>query len=45
MELDLRPTPEKLLDRTRAEAASRTRGKLHILFGATPGVGKTYAMQ
>ena len=37
MELDLRPTPEELLDRARAEATGRTRGKLRI--------GNTYAMQ
>ena len=41
---DLRPDPDKLLDRVNAEAARATRGRLKIFFGASAGVGKTYAM-
>ena len=39
-----RPNPEELLERVRAEEARQGRGKLKIFFGASPGVGKTYAM-
>lgn len=39
-----RPDPDQLLDRLNAEAARARRGKLKIFFGATAGVGKTYAM-
>lgn len=39
-----RPDPDRLLKRMQAEEAERTRGKLKIFFGATAGVGKTYAM-
>ena len=35
-----RPTPEALLAATRPEG----RGRLKIFLGASPGVGKTYAM-
>lgn len=38
-----RPDPDALLRRL-AAAESRTRGRLKIFFGASPGVGKTYAM-
>jgi two-component system sensor histidine kinase KdpD len=41
---DNRPDPDTLLARMREEEAQRTRGKLKIFFGATAGVGKTYAM-
>jgi len=41
---DRRPDPEALLARLRDEAARAGRGKLKIFFGASPGVGKTYAM-
>jgi two-component system sensor histidine kinase KdpD len=41
---DNRPDPDTLLARVREEEAQRTRGKLKIFFGATAGVGKTYAM-
>ncbi|MFZ4538128.1 two-component system sensor histidine kinase KdpD [Propionivibrio sp.] len=41
---DQRPDPDQLLDRINAEAAKAQRGKLKIFFGATAGVGKTYAM-
>src|ERR1035437_7171719 len=41
---DQRPDPDQLLDRLNAEAAKAKRGKLKIFFGASAGVGKTYAM-
>ena len=39
-----RPDPDKLLSRVQAEEAKARRGKLKIFFGASAGVGKTYAM-
>ncbi|MDS4041210.1 MAG: DUF4118 domain-containing protein, partial [Candidatus Competibacter sp.] len=39
-----RPDPDQLLTRIREEAARARRGKLKIFFGASAGVGKTYAM-
>ncbi len=39
-----RPSPEAMLKRVREEEARASRGKLKIFFGASPGVGKTYAM-
>jgi two-component system sensor histidine kinase KdpD len=39
-----RPDPDELLARVKAEEARQTRGRLKIFFGATAGVGKTYAM-
>ena len=39
-----RPDPDALLRRVQAEEADQARGKLKIFFGATAGVGKTYAM-
>ena len=39
-----RPDPDQVLARTLAEAAAARRGQLKIFFGASPGVGKTYAM-
>jgi len=39
-----RPSPEALLQRLRKEEARAGRGRLKIFFGASPGVGKTYAM-
>ncbi len=39
-----RPDPDQLLARAQAESARATRGKLKIFFGASAGVGKTYAM-
>ena len=39
-----RPDPDKLLDQVHAEEAKARRGKLKIFFGASAGVGKTYAM-
>jgi two-component system sensor histidine kinase KdpD len=39
-----RISPESLLEQARAQETQARRGKLRIFFGATPGVGKTYAM-
>jgi len=39
-----RPDPDALLARLEAEEARSGRGRLRIFFGASPGVGKTYAM-
>jgi two-component system sensor histidine kinase KdpD len=39
-----RPDPDALLKRVQAEEAEQRRGKLKVFFGATAGVGKTYAM-
>ena len=39
-----RPDPDALLAQMTADAAAAQRGKLKIFFGASPGVGKTYAM-
>ncbi|QJR12227.1 Sensor protein KdpD [Usitatibacter rugosus] len=39
-----RPDPDALLDRLKQEASDAARGKLRIFFGASAGVGKTYAM-
>ncbi len=41
---DQRPDPDRLLNRIREEEARAQRGKLKIFFGASAGVGKTYAM-
>lgn len=41
---DKRPDPDALLARIRQEDAQAQRGKLKIFFGASAGVGKTYAM-
>jgi two-component system, OmpR family, sensor histidine kinase KdpD len=41
---DQRPDPDALLTRVQEEETQQTRGKLKIFFGATAGVGKTYAM-
>src|SRR5215831_15369332 len=41
---DTRPDPDELLARVQAEETHQARGKLKIFFGATAGVGKTYAM-
>ena len=38
------PNPDELLARVQAEEAGQARGKLKVFFGATAGVGKTYAM-
>ena len=39
-----RPDPDELLAQIRAEEARARRGRLRIFFGASAGVGKTYAM-
>jgi two-component system, OmpR family, sensor histidine kinase KdpD len=39
-----RPDPEELLARVREDERRAARGRLKIFFGASPGVGKTYAM-
>lgn len=39
-----RPDPDELLARLKDEEAQAARGKLKIFFGASAGVGKTYAM-
>ncbi len=39
-----RPNPDELLVLANAEAERERRGKLKVFFGATAGVGKTYAM-
>src|SRR5262245_38723382 len=39
-----RPNPDELLARVQAQESHQTRGNLKIFFGATAGVGKTYAM-
>jgi len=39
-----RPDPDALLRRVSAEEDRRRKGHLKIFFGASPGVGKTYAM-
>ena len=41
---DERPDPDALLARIEVERARAERGRLKIFFGASPGVGKTYAM-
>lgn len=39
-----RPDPDALLQRVQAEEEHARRGRLKIFFGASPGVGKTWAM-
>src|SRR5215467_14721800 len=39
-----RPDPDRLLAEVKAAAAREQRGKLKIFFGASAGVGKTFAM-
>ncbi|MGC2519709.1 MAG: hypothetical protein WA373_11465, partial [Burkholderiales bacterium] len=41
---NIRPDPDALLARVQREEAESGRGKLKIFFGASAGVGKTYAM-
>src|SRR6516225_9160062 len=41
---EVRPDPDQLLERVKAEEARAQRGRLRIFFGASAGVGKTYAM-
>lgn len=44
METDRRPDPDALLERLQEEERKAQRGKLKIFFGASAGVGKTFAM-
>lgn len=41
---DARPDPDALLARIAVEEARAKRGRLKVFFGASPGVGKTFAM-
>ena len=41
---DSRPDPDLLLEKIRGEGERARQGKLRIYFGASAGVGKTYAM-
>ena len=41
---DSRPNPDALLAQMQDEDRALQRGKLRIYFGASAGVGKTYAM-
>jgi len=41
---DDRPDPDALLVRIEEDKARAARGRLKIFFGASPGVGKTFAM-
>ncbi|HWH41746.1 MAG TPA: DUF4118 domain-containing protein [Usitatibacter sp.] len=41
---DVRPDPEALLARVKREETAAARGRLKVFFGASAGVGKTYAM-
>ncbi|QDL53196.1 DUF4118 domain-containing protein [Rhodoferax aquaticus] len=41
---EARPDPDQLLEQFREEDARSRKGKLRIYFGASAGVGKTYAM-
>jgi two-component system sensor histidine kinase KdpD len=40
----VRPNPDELLARVKAEEEQKKRGKLKIFLGYAPGVGKTYTM-
>jgi len=42
--LDQRPDPDELLEKVQREEEKARRGKLKLFFGASAGVGKTYAM-
>lgn len=42
--IDVRPDPDELLIRVKAEMQTRRRGMLKIFFGYAAGVGKTYSM-
>jgi two-component system sensor histidine kinase KdpD len=42
--IDARPDPDQLLAQVTAQEAAARRGRLRIYFGASAGVGKTYAM-
>ena len=42
--VDQRPNPDQLLEQLREQDARERRGRLRIYFGASAGVGKTFAM-
>lgn len=42
--VELRPDPDRILAHVQAEEARAKRGRLRIFFGASAGVGKTFAM-
>src|SRR5689334_25185220 len=42
--MEKRPNPDLLLARVQADEGRPARGRLKIFFGASAGVGKTYAM-
>src|SRR5215813_2171933 len=42
--IEVRPDPDQLLAHVQAEEARAKHGRLRIFFGASAGVGKTYAM-
>ena len=44
MPADQRPNPDQLLAELQSGQEQSARGKLRIYFGASAGVGKTYAM-
>jgi len=44
MNKERRPDPDELLAQVQREECQEKRGKLYILLGMCPGVGKTYAM-
>src|ERR1700745_1325357 len=44
MNTEIRPDPDQLLAHVQAEEARAKRGRMRIYFGASAGVGKTYAM-
>src|SRR5215468_7656536 len=44
MQQKQRPDPDRLLAEVKAQEARAARGRLKIFFGASAGVGKTYAM-
>lgn len=44
LKIDGRPDPDALLAEAQEQERKRARGKLKIFFGASPGVGKTFAM-
>ena len=44
MAVETRPDPDELLAQVKNEEARARRGRLRIFFGATAGVGKTFAM-
>src|SRR5450756_117833 len=43
-QFDQRPDPDALLARVKDQESRQLRGKLKVFFGASAGVGKTYAM-